>query len=143
MKLYSHSAETRAPPDVAARVIISADGLKKWFGNVQEISADGHWPANGARMRWKAMGTLFECEVDLNELPNRIVLDTTTPSGRSVVTHLFEEIETGGTKYTKTVDVVESRGFFGLLLPFILPGAVRKEVERAVKVADEAAASKA
>ncbi|MBI4393381.1 MAG: SRPBCC family protein [Euryarchaeota archaeon] len=136
MQLVAHSAECSAPPDKAAAVILDPKNLGKWFTGVTDVTADPTWPAVGSKMRWRVGGSWFEARVDVNELPHRLVHDTKTPSGRSVVAHLFEETEVGGTNYTKTVDVIESKGLFGLILPFFLPGAVRGEVERAAKLAD-------
>jgi hypothetical protein len=87
--------------------------------------------AVGSGERWR-----FDARVAEAALPSRVVLDVHTPSGRSRVTFAFDALPGGGTRFTKRVEVLESKGALAaLFLRAFLRGAVRREVAKAAALA--------
>ena len=135
------SAVTKASPAKAAQVILSPEGLPKWFKGAHGVVAEKGFPEVGGRMRWKlkwmGMDSDFAATVVTNDLPARLVLRVKTPSGESMITNSFDAVGKG-TRYTKRVEVQDAGPLLRLLMASFLPRSVRVEVERACKVADDA-----
>jgi hypothetical protein len=140
------SADTSAPRDRASALILSADGLQKWWiGAVRDVKADPSWPAVGAQMSWVAAGggytATFEARVTENRLPELLRQEVKTPSGESVITHRFESLPSGGTRYEKTVEPRYKSWGARIMLGAMLWWFVRLEVRRAARAANGAAAT--
>ena len=137
MGLAESSAEADGRPEQAAAIILSPDGLKQWFQGVNRAEADSNWPTKGSRMRWWAGGGdrwKFEAIVVEDARPLYVVTEVTTPSANSLITHRFDLLPGGRTRYTKRVQPryrdAASR-FVGPLFEFLLRRWVRAEVRRA------------
>lgn len=132
------SATTKAPLDVASRVIVDAGNYPKWFKGAHDVVPSKDYPAVGGVLRWKVKWGTKEWEfagrVVQNELPARLVLRVATRRSRGVVTHAFER-DGAGTRYTKRV---ASEGTWLELLAAraFMPRSVRQEVRAAARLAD-------
>jgi hypothetical protein len=136
----SSSADCAATPPAACSRILSAEGLAAWWiGHVKITNQDASWPAAGSKMSWKAGGGNFDAQIIEDARPKRVVMKVVTPSADSTITHSFELLPTGGTRYSKTVTghfrSAASR-FFAPLMMRMLKFFVKKEVSKAAAFAD-------
>ena len=137
MGIAESSAEADGAPETVAATILSPDGLKQWFKGVTRVEADAGWPGKGTSMRWwvgRKGRWKFEAIVTEDQRPLYVVTEVKTPSANSRITHRFEPLPGGRTRYTKQVEPrYRSRvmGLFGLPFEFLLRRWVRAEVRRA------------
>ena len=131
------SAVTRAPPEVASRVITDPANLPRWFQGARDVEAKGfpevggvlRWTVDWGRRSWEFGGKVVE-----NDLPRRLVVRVATRRSRGMTIHRFQP-EGNGTRYTKRV---ESEGtWLELLAARVFMGSsVRREVKAVARLAD-------
>lgn len=129
----------KAPPERASAVILAPEALPRWFAGAHDVRADPRWPEAGSTLEW-AVGRggrwRFHARVLENRLPALLRLEVITPSGNSLVTHRFEALPSGGTRYEKEVALAPGRGLAGRLEPWFLRGLVKREVRRAAMLVE-------
>ncbi len=140
MKTVSSSADCKATPEVACSRILSEQGMHAWWiGKVKVVDYDAAWPALNTRMSWRAGGGLFVATICEDSRPKKVVMSAVTPAADSKITHSFDSIAGGGTRYSKTVEVRARTRMFRLIIPLfmlMIGTLVKKEVRRAAVFAD-------
>lgn len=142
MKQISKSANCKTSPEVTCARILSEEGLMAWWvGKIKIVDKDISWPALNSKMSWSVMGnSIFKARVVKDNRPSELIMEVETPSADSLITHTFDLLPDGGTRYTKTVEPKPRSKIMGQiiipLLLFMLHFMVKKEVERAAAYAD-------
>lgn len=140
MGIISASAKCKASPEIACSKIISQEGIKAWWiGKIVIVEVDPSWPAFSSNMKWKAGGGVFDAHITQDARPKFIEMQVVTPGAVSTIRHSFEELQGGGTNYTKTIDPKWRNGFSRILWPLFLlflRSMVKKEVKKAALFAD-------
>ena len=138
MGIVEWSEEAEGPPETVVNAVLSSEGLRRWFLGVNRIEADTDWPAQGTRMRWwvgRRFPWKFEAHVTEDARPLYIVTEVVTPSADSRITHRFDPLPNGRTRYTKRVEPTYrgvANRLLGPVLAVFLRRWVRAEVRRAV-----------
>jgi uncharacterized protein YndB with AHSA1/START domain len=125
----------------AYAAVLSPAGLRTWFRGVSTVDIDDAWPKPPGRMTWTVrIAGQFVATVIEHDPPRRIVLDVRTPSARSRITHTFDSLPDGKTRYTKTVEPSYRQPArpWRPALNALLRTEVRREVHRAARHADGA-----
>jgi len=140
MVVISASANCNAKQELACSRIISDAGLKAWWiGNVKIMEMDLLWPELGTNMHWRSGGGSFKAQIKTDARPLYIEMSVDTPSANTTIRHTFEKLPEGGTRYTKLIEPIWRTGISRFLSPLfilLLRMAVKKEVKRAVRFAD-------
>ena len=142
MKQITKSANCKASPEVACSRILSEEGLMTWWiGKIKIVEKDNSWPALNSKMSWSVMGnSIFIARVVKDGRPSQVIMEVETPSADSLITHSFDSMSDGGTRYSKNVEPKPRSKIMGLiiipLLLVMLHFMVKKEVQRAVAYAD-------
>jgi uncharacterized protein YndB with AHSA1/START domain len=139
VQVVTASHDIAAGPDKAFAAVLSADGLRHWFRGVSTVDTSDTWPEPDARMIWTVpLAGRFTATVVQYAPPRSIVLDVETPTARSRITHAFEPLPGGGTRYTKTVAAyyLPAKRWLRSVLAAVLPSEVRRETQRAAQYAD-------
>lgn len=144
--IVSASADCGATVAIACEKILSPEGLQAWWigGKPKILDCDAAWPSLGTTLRWRAGGGSFSAQVTEDSRPERVVAEVKTPTANSVITHSFDPLPDGGTRYTKRVEpILRSRLSRALHRPLVaaLRWFVPREVARAAAFADSSSSS--
>jgi ligand-binding SRPBCC domain-containing protein len=112
------------PPEEVFDYVANRENLPEWSAPIQEVQKETQGPLveEGARFTIvaKFLGQRFETpfEVSVHERPRRHTDRSTGGPFPQEFTHIFEEVEGGGTRLTEVTDA-EPGGFFRLAGPLL------------------------
>jgi ligand-binding SRPBCC domain-containing protein len=112
------------PPEEVFDYVANRENLPEWSAPIQEVRKETQGPLmeEGARYTTvaKFLGRRFETpfEVIVHDLPRRHTDRSTGGPFPQEFTHIFEEVEGGGTRLTEVTDG-EPGGFFRLAGPLL------------------------
>jgi len=112
------------PPEEVFDYVANRENLPEWSAPIQEVRKETQSPLveEGARFTTvaKFLGRRFETpfEVSVHEHPRRHTDRSTGGPFPQEFTHIFEEVEGGGTRLTEVTDA-EPGGFFRLAGPLL------------------------
>jgi ligand-binding SRPBCC domain-containing protein len=112
------------PPEEVFDYVANRENLPEWSAPIQEVQKETQGPLveEGARFTTvaKFLGQRFETpfEVSVHEPPRRHTDRSTGGPFPQEFTHIFEEVEGGGTRLTEVTDA-EPGGFFRLAGPLL------------------------
>ena len=112
------------PPEEVFDYVANRENLPEWSAPIQEVRKETQGPLmeEGARFTTvaKFLGRRFETpfEVSVHEPPRRHTDRSTGGPFPQEFTHIFEEVEGGGTRLTEVTDA-EPGGFFRLAGPLL------------------------
>jgi ligand-binding SRPBCC domain-containing protein len=112
------------PPEEVFDYVANRENLPEWSAPIQEVQKEtqGSLVEEGARFTTvaKFLGRRFETpfEVSVHEPPRRHTDRSTGGPFPQEFTHIFEEVEGGGTRLTEVTDA-EPGGFFRLAGPLL------------------------
>lgn len=136
MKRFESEQVIPREPGHCFAVVTAPESLPKWFKGAHDVQVANGYPAVGGTMEWavgKGDRWRFRATVVTDARPGSLVTRVRTPSGESIITQRFDAVA-GGTRYRKTVEF-SGGALSRLFVGFFLPGAVRREVERAAALA--------
>ena len=112
------------PPEEVFDYVANPENLPEWSGLVQEVQKETQGPPVEEGVRFttvaKFLGRRFETpfEVSVHDRPRRHTDRSTGGPFPQEFTHIFEEVEGGGTLLTEVTDG-EPGGFFRLAGPLL------------------------